>query len=212
MTDPKIKLLEGVKCIEQILAPCGFQFQFRGEGKGAGGYFAWGEFVREDRRIELHFRYSLGLIRYHVGNHSASHESYMKELGVWDQCRYPGFSENYLDAFEDLAHDIALAEDFLTGAAEVLKRAAATEAILTADQMRQDMARYVGDVRNLESLKVRFHEGRYRDVVAIAAELKYPERMCATERRMVEMAKKRAGAGNSPTSSRFARFLQKLRS
>lgn len=103
----------------------GFRFQFREEGRGAGGNFASGEFVCEDRRLELHFRGSLGLVRYHVGDQSASHESYMRELGVWDQRHYPGFSEDPAAAFHDLAHDLGLAHDFLSGPATVLRTAAA---------------------------------------------------------------------------------------
>jgi hypothetical protein len=110
---PKEELLDGAKILDPVLLPHGFRFQFREEGRGFGGNFSRGEFVREDRRLELHFRQSLGLMRYHVGNQSASHEWYMRELGVWDQCRYPGFSEDPAAAFHDLAHDLGLAEDFL---------------------------------------------------------------------------------------------------
>ena len=109
MVDPKEALLDGAKILDPVLLPKGFQFQFRKEGKGSGGNFAWGEFVRKDRRLELHFRQSLGLVRYHVGDQSASHESYMQELGAWDQCRYPGFSEVPAAAFHDLAHDLGVA-------------------------------------------------------------------------------------------------------
>jgi hypothetical protein len=202
MIEPKVTLLDGVKIVDLILARHGFEFQFRGEGGRCGENFACGEFVRGDRRIELHFRRSLGLVRYHVGDQSASHEMYTKELGVRELCRYPGFSENPLAAFEDFAHDLAFAEDFLSGSGEVLKKAAVKEAALTADQMRQDMAGYVGDVRNLEAMKTRFREGQYGDVIAIAAALKYPERMREVEEHMVEMAKKRIGRDDGPESPR----------
>jgi hypothetical protein len=117
----------------------------------------------------------------------------MNELGVREQCRYPGFSESPLDAFDDLAHDLAFAEDFLLGTAEILKRAAATEAALLSERSRETMAGYVGDVRNLELLRQRFHEGRYGDVMTIATNLKYPDRMTGVEQRMVKMAKNRTG-------------------
>jgi hypothetical protein len=202
MIDPKVTLLGGVKSIEQILVPYEFQFQFRGEGKSSGGYFAWGEFTRDDRRIELHFRDSLGLVRYHVGDQSTSHEMYMRELGAWEQCRYPGFSDDPMAAFEDLAHDLAFAEDFLSGGAEVLRKAAAKDSNYVAEQMREQTAQDVGDARKLEALRARFHEHRYGDVLAIAAELTYPERMSEVEQQMVEMAKKRTGSDQRPTSSR----------
>jgi len=188
---PKEALLDGAKILDAVLLPKGFRFQFREEGKGSGGNFACGEFVREDRRLELHFRQSLGLVRYHVGDQSAFHESYMRELGGWDQCRYPGFSEDPAAAFHDLAHDLGLADDFLSGSAAVLRTAAATEASDTAAQNKRDMAGYVGDVRQRQQLRQRFREGRYGQVVALAETLKYPDQMTESERRMVEIARKR---------------------
>ncbi len=60
-------------------------------------------------------RQRLGLVRYHVGDEHASHESYMREIGVWDQCHYPGFSSDPMNGFEELAHDLNFAGDFVTG-------------------------------------------------------------------------------------------------
>ena len=191
MFSPKEALLDGAKILDAVLLPKGFRFQFREEGKGSGGNFACGEFVREDRRLELHFRQSLGLVRYHVGDQSAFHESYMRELGGWDQCRYPGFSEDPAAAFHDLAHDLGLADDFLSGSAAVLRTAAATEASDTAAQNKRDMAGYVGDVRQRQQLRQRFREGRYGQVVALAETLKYPDQMTESERRMVKIARKK---------------------
>jgi len=188
--DPKEALLDGAKILDTVLLPNGFQFQFQKEGKGSGGNFAWGEFVREDRRLELHFRQSLGLVRYHVGDQSASHESYMRELGAWEQCRYRGFSE-IPAAFHDLAHDLGLAEDFLSGLAAVLLAAAAKEASNTAERNKREMAGYVDDVRHCQDLRERFRERSYDQVVALAERLKYPEQMTESERRMVEIARKR---------------------
>jgi hypothetical protein len=119
--DPKEALFEGVKIIGPLMASNGFTFHFRDEGSGSGGKFAWGEFVRKDRRLELHFRHSLGLVRYHVRKANASHEAYMRELGVWAQCRYPGFSDNPMDAFHNLAHDLQFAGDFLSGRGESVR-------------------------------------------------------------------------------------------
>ena len=96
---PKDALLEGTRILERVLGPQGFVFQFGGEDQGSGGNFAWGEFVRESRRLELHFRHDLGLVRYHVDSWSASHETYMRELGLWEQCRYPGFPRTRSNRF-----------------------------------------------------------------------------------------------------------------
>ena len=188
---PKDALLEGAKILDPVLLPNGFRFQFQKEGSGSGGNFVWGAFVREDRRLELHFRHSLGLVHYHVGDQSASHESYMRELGVRNQCHYPGFSEDPMAAFRGLAHDLGFADDFLSGSAAVLRTAAATEAADASEQHKREMAGYVGNTRERQRLREQFRKGNYAQVVALAETLKYPSQMTDSERRMVEIARKR---------------------
>ncbi len=174
MSDPKDALLTGVHILDPVFSPNGFHFEFREEGKGSGGTFAWGEFVRDDRRLELHFRYSLGLIPYHVAQQHASHESYMHELGVRDQCQYPGFSDDAISPFRGLVHDLGFAEDFLSGSATVLRRAAKKQAQCIDDGDKELMAHAVGDVRLIEQLRVLFYERKYRDIVNLASQVKYP--------------------------------------
>lgn len=48
---------KGALLIEPVLKPHKFSFVFRDEGRGAGGFFATGDFIRDDRRLELHFRH-----------------------------------------------------------------------------------------------------------------------------------------------------------
>jgi hypothetical protein len=189
---PKEALIEGAQMLDRLLGPHGFQFQFREGGKGSGGAFAWGEFVRGERSLELHFRFSLGMVRYHVGDQRASHESYMRELDVWSQCRYPGFSEDSADGFRELAHDLAFADDFLSGNAAVLQSAAAKEVLQAANGDRQVAAVSVGDVRKLVEMKEQFRKSRYREVLRLAAQLTYPDQMSPSEQRMVQIAREKA--------------------
>ena len=127
-----------------MLRTHGFRFELRGEEVSSGGSFAWGEFVGIDRRLELHYRDNLGLVTYHFRGESASHQAYMKELGVWGRNRYPGYSTG-LGAFHDLAHDLEFATDFLTGEATILRSAARKEAAATSRHGEERMASYVGD-------------------------------------------------------------------
>lgn len=189
---PKEALIEGVQILRPLLEPHGFRFEFRGEGESSGGHFAWGEFVRGDRRIELHFRHSLGLIRYRVGDESASHEAYMRELGVWKYCEYPGFSEDVIGPFRGLAHDLAFADEFTSGNAETLNRAAAKESISARELGQEFIGAAVGDARRREEMRARFREKRYSEVLSLAFELKYPDQLSASERRMVETARAKA--------------------
>jgi hypothetical protein len=198
VASPKSALLEGSEILEKVLAPEDFHFHFRGEGKSSGGTYAWGEFVRGDRRLELHVRYNLGLVRYHVGTESASHGYYMRELGVRERCRYPGFLEDAKEAFLGLAHDLAFADDFLTGTGDVLRQAAMRESSDDATRNADLMAGYVGDKRKVEQLRSCFHQGKYEDTLAEFNSLKYPERLSEPDRKMVELARKRTRPVQNP--------------
>ncbi len=200
MIRPTDSLIEGSKVIQQLIGPLGFQFQYQDQGQGSGGAFAWGEFVRDDRRLEIHFRHTLGLVSYHIGDESASHKAYMSELGVWEQCLYPGFSEDPITTFHELAHDLGYAGDFLSGSGDLLRMAAAKEASETANQQENFMASAVGDTRRLTELRDQFQKRDYGKVIFLAAELKYPDRMSQSERRMVEIARERADSGGPPKS------------
>jgi hypothetical protein len=191
VVSPKVSLLEGARVLETVLAPKKFHFRFRGEGKSSGGNYAWGEFVRGKRKLELHVRHNLGLVRYHVGTESASHEHYMRELGVKEQCHYPGFSEDPKGAFLGLAHDLGFADDFLTGTGALLGQAAKRESSDGAERKADLMAGYVGDKRKVEQLRSSFHERRYEEAIAHFNGLKYPEWLSESERKMVELARKR---------------------
>jgi hypothetical protein len=186
---PEARLRAGVTAIATVLAPHGFSFVFRESGNSSGGPFAFGEFVRGERRLELHVRESLGLVRYHLGSHSASHEYYMKELGEWPRCDYPGFPNDPLDPFERLAHDLKFAGEFVSGDARLLLRASEIERAALAAQDARDFQGYVGDVRTLERMRDAFRVGAYDQVVELAGTLTLPDKMTDTQRRMVEIAK-----------------------
>lgn len=114
--DPQAVLLDGVEILTQALAPHGFSTVQGPIGRGSGGYFASGDFVRGDRRLELHFRYGLGLVAYHLGDASIDHETYLRALGKWPDRRYPDFSQDPLESFRALAHDLTrFCSDFLSG-------------------------------------------------------------------------------------------------
>ena len=86
----------------------GFVFVALASGKSSGGWSASGEFRRERdgelRRLELHFRHSLGLVSDHVDGTSLSHNDYMRALKAKNQD--PGFSHDPLDGFRHLLHDL----------------------------------------------------------------------------------------------------------
>ena len=187
-------LQTGVTIVNTVLAADGFRFLLREEGQSKYGPFAWGEFVRDDRRLELHYRHGLGLVRYHVAGHSATHEAYMKALGVWGHHRYPGFARDAQNVFHDLAHDLWYTVDFRRGDAAVLLAAAEKEAHATASTAQRTLARSVGDTDRLEKIRALFKAKHYAEVVKLNSQLQYPELLSETERRMIAVARKRCGS------------------
>jgi hypothetical protein len=121
-----IKQLEAGRAIlGPILAAHGFIWVSGSRGHGSGGPFDSGEYVRGDRRLELHFRYSLGLVTYHIGEISISHQDYMRHTGRRALAQYPSVSTDALDGFRDLAHDLSnFGDDFFSGDGSSFKDAA----------------------------------------------------------------------------------------
>jgi hypothetical protein len=117
MKDPVQTLEAGRLLLDPALSSHGFIWTRGKTGASSGGSFACGEYTRENRRLELHFRHSLGLVTYHVARQSIDHSSYMRVLlGPVGGNHYPGFSNDPLDAFRHLAHDLTTyCSAFLTG-------------------------------------------------------------------------------------------------
>jgi hypothetical protein len=110
-------LLEGRHAIDPVLTQHGFIFQQGSSGTSSGGESADGAYVNGNRKLELHYRFSLGLVTYHFERTSLDHTSYMRVLlGDKGGNKYPGFSDDPLAAFESLAYDLQhFAGAFLEG-------------------------------------------------------------------------------------------------
>ena len=115
MLSPETILADGVAILEPLLRDHGFEYLRGEEGTGSGGKFARGRFVKGNRRLELHVRTALGLVRYHVGRLSLSHDDYMRAL-TESKGDYPGYSDDPLDGFRHLLSDLEHhGEVFLSG-------------------------------------------------------------------------------------------------
>jgi hypothetical protein len=73
-------LREGSAILDPLLAAHGFVFHLLGSGSSSGGAFAFGEFRKDGRRLELHFRASLGMVAYHLAGCSMSHVDYIRSV------------------------------------------------------------------------------------------------------------------------------------
>ena len=72
-----------------------------------------------------------------------------------ERCHYPGFSGDPKEAFLGLAHDLAFADDFLTGTGALLRQVAKRESS-DADLK----AGYVGDKQKVEDLRRCVRQGK----------------------------------------------------
>ena len=100
----KEELINGVTKLKPILKPYGFKFVLESEGLSSGGHSSSVAFIAGVKRLELHFRYSLGLVSYQIGGIQIDHVDFIAAQG--GKGNYPGFSQNPIDAFRHLADDL----------------------------------------------------------------------------------------------------------
>jgi hypothetical protein len=73
-------LREDCAILDPVLCTHGFEFQIGGSGRSCGGLFAFGAYLNADRKLDLRYRASLGLVVYHFGSLSLDQDSYMRVL------------------------------------------------------------------------------------------------------------------------------------
>jgi hypothetical protein len=112
-TEKRDLLVRGASILRPLLESHGFTFVVFAEGRGSGGSYAAGRFTRGDQCLEFHFRHTLGMVSYHWGDDTITHDQYMRSLGLKGQ--YPGFSDDPLDGFRHLRIDLQALTGFLEG-------------------------------------------------------------------------------------------------
>ena len=116
---PETQLEAGAAILAKFLAGYGFQFRVEETDRGSGGPFARGAFLKGDRRLELHYRWSLGLVSYTVGNTRVAHEDFARARASDGRGVYSGFFSEPLDDFRALLADLeAFGSPFLSGSVE----------------------------------------------------------------------------------------------
>jgi hypothetical protein len=128
-SSPTETLRAGIAVLLPVLGPHGFEFKEGAAGSSSGGVFASGQFEREDRVLELHFRHALGLVTYRIGTAEIDHENYLRFAGHWSSHKYPNSGGTPEESFTALASDlVAFFSDFLSGTGEQFKEVAAAHA------------------------------------------------------------------------------------
>jgi hypothetical protein len=123
---PRELLDRGVVELAGVLDPAGFTCVGGDDGVDSDGPFATGEFWRGERRLELHVRRSLGVVRYHFGEEALSHEELVRGVRGLDriaaEAQYPGFSDDPAAGFRHLRADLErFGAIFLTSGAKAFR-------------------------------------------------------------------------------------------
>lgn len=122
-------LVAGVSLLTPLLRQHDFAFQFESVGEGSEGLYAVGCFVREERRLVLHFGHRLLSVTWHVAHAHLDHESYMRLLGA--ENHFSGIASGLEEECAALAYDIEnFCSDFLHGdGAEFLRCFAESQSV-----------------------------------------------------------------------------------
>jgi len=109
-----------VAILDPLMADKGFSFTPEAAGLASGGHFASGVYSKGSRRIELHYRYGLGIVRYHIGEHSLDQGAYMRLLGKYAESQWVRVTmDKTLDGFHRLLYDLQnFCQDFFSGSGE----------------------------------------------------------------------------------------------
>jgi hypothetical protein len=119
VSNPLHGLQRGVEILNPVLVPNGFKFKMGACGSGSGGPFASGMFQKQKRALEIHVRFSLGLVTYLFDDAPLDHVTYMRFLGAHGRNRYPNFSEDIGEQFEALTSDLReFCSEFISGSGE----------------------------------------------------------------------------------------------
>lgn len=103
---PEEQLRAGAAILCDLLEPAGFTFEVSMVGNPSGGRLAIGEFVRGSHRQELHYRFGLGIVIYHIGDCSLSHADLMRSQGLSKQAEFPTVLDKSLKCFYAVLSDL----------------------------------------------------------------------------------------------------------
>jgi hypothetical protein len=153
-------------------------------------------FIRSSRSVELNHLYSLGPVIYSNREFSVEHTFYIQALGVTATAQFPSFADDSISGYPALLHDLQnLLSPFFTGPeGEFI---AIAERYMQEQQQQQEY-----DARDLayhsrgeHRLKARarelFRQGRYDEVGQIESQIRFPELLTESERKIFALARNR---------------------
>jgi hypothetical protein len=186
----------GIAQVAPFFESLGFSL-FRGEpylDKAGTSYSA--HFTRSPRSVELNHLYSLGPVIYSIGEFSVEHTFYIQALGLTSAAQFPCYADDSISGYPALLHDI---ENLLTpffGDPEDHFIAVAKEYVQAQQQQCEDGNRHLtyhatGEGRLKAHARELFRKGNYAEVVQIESQIRFPNLLTDSERKIFALARKR---------------------
>jgi hypothetical protein len=155
-------------------------------------------FLCPPRSVELNHLYSLGPVIYSIRNFSVEHTFYVQALGLTAGARFPCFTDDSISGYSALLYDLEnLLSPFFTGAEDDFISIATQ--YMQAQQQQQKTGSHdltyhaTGEDRLKARARELFREGRYKEVIQIESEIKFPKFLTSSEQRMFSIARKKSG-------------------
>jgi hypothetical protein len=151
-------------------------------------------FVRAPRSVEFTHLYSLGPIIYAIREFSVEHTYYTKALGVVSQ--FPSFEDDSISGYAAWLHDLeSILSAFFTGPdgdfIAIASRYMEQQQQQDAHDMRDRNYHATQEPRLKAKARELFFQGRYREVVLLESQIRFPEFLSASERQLFAVARKR---------------------
>jgi hypothetical protein len=153
-------------------------------------------FICSPRSVELNHLYSLGPVIYSIRKFSVEHTSYIQALVLTTAAQFPCFGDDSISGYPALLHDLEnLLSSFFVGSEDDFIAIAKTYMQAQQQQQEIDRRKLTYHATGEDRLKVQarelFREGRYSEVVRIEAQIRFPDLLTDSERKIFALARKR---------------------
>ena len=151
-------------------------------------------FVCPPRSVELNHLYSLGPVIYSIRDFSIEHTFYVQALGLAAGARFPCFTDDSVSGYPALLYDLEnLLSPFFTGAEDDFISIVAQYMQRQQNDSRDPTYHATGEDRLKARARELFREGRYKEVIQIESEIKFPKFLTSSEQQMFSIARKKSG-------------------
>ena len=153
-------------------------------------------FVRSPRSVELNHLYSLGPVIYSIGEFSVEHTFYIQALGLAAAAQFPCFADDSISGYSAWLHDLNhVLSPFFVGPVDdftAIAKRYTEEQRQQQEHGNRDLSYHsTGEHRLKARARELFRQRRYDGVSQIESQIRFPELLTTSERKMFEIARKR---------------------